>query len=641
MKRPIGSLFLLLAAALTAGAAAVPPPEKLLPADTLGVFAIPDYGKSQSVWNQWPSSQLWADPAMKPFREKFMTKLKSDVVEPLEKELGIKLADYSSLAQGQVTCAFTPGGADLAASETPGLLFLMDARDKSDTLKTNLTTLKKKWVDSGKQIRTEKIRDVEFTALMINTDDVGKTVNKIFPDPEEGNETLGEPKAKKPGKKVEIFIGQSDSLLVAGTVLKDIEKVLISQGGGSVPALGEQGNFSSSYNAHFRDSQVYGWLNLKPIMDAVSKADAKGGAGGRVNRPQAMGMDVSKIISALGFGGLQTFAASMRDTPDGCVIGMNVNVPESARRGLVKALSFEAKDASPPPFVPADSLKFMRWRLDLQKTLDSVEKTLKEAMPQIAGMISFMMDNAGKDKDPDFDLRKSLLGNLGDDIISYQKSPRSQTFNDLNSPPTLTLIGSPRPDQLAGAIKTLAGFLPQQSKLKEREFLGRTIYSLNMPGAPSPGGGKPADRTLSFTGSGGYLAVSTDAAMLEGFLRSGDGAGKSLRDTPGLAEAAQKVGGMNTGFFSYENQSETMRATVETLKKESGTLANLLGASPLGGRLGMNEDSNKFKEWVDFSLLPSYDKIAKYFYFSVSSGAMLSDGMALKVFAPNPPALKK
>ena len=30
-------------------------------------------------------------------------------------------------------------------------------------------------------------------------------------------------------------------------------------------------------------------------------------------------------------------------------------------------LSFEAKDANPPPFVPADAVKFIRWRLDLQK----------------------------------------------------------------------------------------------------------------------------------------------------------------------------------------------------------------------------------------------------------------------------------
>jgi hypothetical protein len=642
MKQRIGSLLPLLAFALTAGAASVPPPEKLLPADTLGVFVIPDYAKSRSAWTQWPSSQLWADPAMKAFREKFTTKLKTDVIEPLEKELGIKLADYSGLAQGQVAVAFTPGGPNLSAAENPGLLFVLDARDKSEALRTNLANLKTKWVDRGKQIRTEKIRDVEFTALMINTDDIGKTFDKIFPDPTEGNETPEPAKAKKPGKKIELLVGQSGSLLVAGTVLKDIERVLVSQSGGAVPALAEQGGFSSSYNAQLRDAQVYAWLNLKPILDAAAKADAKGGAEGRPNRQPQLGMGLEKAISALGFGGLQTLAVSLRDTPDGCIMNLNVNVPESARRGLIQALSFDAKDASPPPFVPADSVKFTRWRLDLQRAVDTIERTLKEAVPQLAGMVSFMLDNAGKDKDPDFDLRKSLFGNLGDDIISYQKAPRGQTFAELGSPPTLTLIGSPKPDQLASALKTLAGFLPQQpSKIKEREFLGRKIYSVSLPGSPGPGGGKPVERTISFTGSGGYLAVSTDAAMLEGYLRSSEGTAKALRDLPGLAEAAQKVGGMNTGFFSYENQAETMRATVETLKKESGALANLFSGSPLAGRFGMNDDSSKFKEWVDFSLLPSYDKIAKYFYFTVSSGGVVSEGVALKIFSPNPPGFKK
>src|SRR4030095_4713805 len=137
MKQRIGSLLPLLAFALTAGAASVPPPEKLLPADTLGVFVIPDYAKSRSAWTKWPSSQLWADPAMKAFREKFTTKLKTDVIEPLEKELGIKLADYSGLAQGQVAVAFTPGGPNLSAAENPGLLFVLDARDKSEALRTN------------------------------------------------------------------------------------------------------------------------------------------------------------------------------------------------------------------------------------------------------------------------------------------------------------------------------------------------------------------------------------------------------------------------------------------------------------------------------------------------------------------------
>src|SRR5262245_55925511 len=102
MKQLMGPSVLLWAAALAVRAASVPAPEKLLPADALGVLAIPDYAKAESVWNEWPSSQLWADPAMKPFREKFVTKLKSDVIEPLEKELGIKLSDYAGLARGQV-----------------------------------------------------------------------------------------------------------------------------------------------------------------------------------------------------------------------------------------------------------------------------------------------------------------------------------------------------------------------------------------------------------------------------------------------------------------------------------------------------------------------------------------------------------
>ena len=117
--------------------------------------------------------------------------------------------------------------------------------------------------------------------------------------------------------------------------------------------------------------------------------------------------------------------------------------------------------------------------------------------------------------------------------------------------------------------------------------------------------------------------------------------GKALRDTPGLVEAAQKVGGMGTGLFGFENQAETVRTAVEILKKESGTLANLFSASPLGGRLPMGDDAKKLQDWVDFSLLPSFDKIAKYFYITVYAGSVTSEGIHFKMFSPRPPQLKK
>jgi len=46
------------------------------------------------------------------------------------------------------------------------------------------------------------------------------------------------------------------------------------------------------------------------------------------------------------------------------------------------------------------------------------------------------------------------------------------------------------------------------------------------------------------------------------------------------------------------------------------------------------------RQWADFSLLPPFDTIAKYFYFSIYSGSFSSEGFAFKVFMPTPPQLR-
>ena len=53
------------------------------------------------------------------------------------------------------------------------------------------------------------------------------------------------------------------------------------------------------------------------------------------------------------------------------------------------------------------------------------------------------------------------------------------------------------------------------------------------------------------------------------------------------------------------------------------------------------KEGKGLKEWVDFSLLPSFDRIAKYFYFTIYSGGANADGMSYKIFSPTPPLLKK
>jgi hypothetical protein len=38
-------------------------------------------------------------------------------------------------------------------------------------------------------------------------------------------------------------------------------------------------------------------------------------------------------------------------------------------------------------------------------------------------------------------------------------------------------------------------------------------------------------------------------------------------------------------------------------------------------------------------MLPDFDAVSKYFYFSVYSGSTTADGLSFKAFAPRPPGL--
>ena len=608
--------------------AAVPTPDKLLPSEAFVVITVPDWAAAQK--NGAPIVQLWNDPALKPFKDKFSKKWTSDVVEPFEREFGIKFGDYSGLAQGQLTLALLEPSDD---PDRADYLFLMDSGDKADALKNNLANLKKSWVGKGKQIKTDKIRDAEFTTFIFQSDEFSKTVDQVFPDPEEGFEKPQEPKPKKPARKVELLVGQSGSLLVVSESRKTIEKVLARLGGANVPGLSEQANFSNHYGPLFRTADVYGWLNFKTLLNVFTKKSKEG------EEKSKSPFDVTTILKGLGLHSVQSMAFSAQNASDGATANFVLSVPESGRQGLFKILSFPPKEAVPPPFVPADATKFNRWRLDMPQAWASLEKMLAEVQPQLAGMVKLVMDTAGKDKDPNFDLRKNLIENLGDDIINYSKAARNPTLADLNSPPSITLIGSPRPEPLAASLKALASpLLPPQAKMKEREFLGRKIYTVNLPSQGGQRGAPKVERSISFAATGAYVAISTDTPLLEEFLRGNQE--KQLREFSGLASAADKVGGMGTGLFGFENQKETQRVVFETLRKESGSLGNLLSASPLGGRLGMGEDQNKFKEWVDFSLLPPFEKISKYFHIAVFSGSVKADGFHFKVYNPTPPGMK-
>ncbi|MDB6110051.1 MAG: hypothetical protein JWR69_1801 [Pedosphaera sp.] len=616
--------------------AAVLPAEKLLPDDTLVLLSVPDFTKAREISSNSPQGQLWRDPSLQAFKDKFVNKLKETYVTPLERDLGIHFDDYTGLPQGQFTLAIIGKG---TKTEDPGMLLLVDTKDKSEQLKTNLLDLKKKWVDAGKKVRTEKIRDVEFSIITLSSNDLPKTLKKEaakasspeLPDP------LISPDPKESVKK-EVYIGQAESLLVMGNSAKSIEKVLARMSGADVKTVSDVPDYEANHAALFRDAVAFGWANAKTFVDMASHMDDDVSETDAASNP--FSFKAEKVVAALGLNALKSIALSYRFTPEGAQGTLFFSVPEANRSGLFKILAGEPKESTPPAFVPSDAIKFQRWRIDGQKTWATLQKMLSDINPQAINGINFLLttaESAAKDKDPNFDIKKNLFGNLGDDMISYSKAPKGDSLADLNSPPSLFLLASPNPEQLSAGLKSVFALMGQQGGAPtEREFLGKKIYTIPLPATGAKGS---KSSSLSYACSGGYIAISADNGMLEEYLRSSQAEVKPLKDTPGLGEATQKVAGNGTSIFGYSNDSETMRVTLEALKKDFGSPGGgSLG--PLAATMGLGSAS-KIKEWFDVSLLPDFDKIAKYFSFTVYSGTASADGLSFKSFTPVPAQLKK
>jgi len=640
---PMKRAFILLAALVCLSfrtRAAILPAEKLLPDDTLVFFSIPDFARASETLKHSPQGRLWQDPSLKPFKDKFLNKLKDLYVTPLEQQTGIHFDDYASLPQGQFTLAVTQNGwtGQDFSGPLPAILLLVDTKDKSSQLKTSLADLKKKWVDAGKTVRTEKIRDVEFSIISVSSNDLPKALRKSAgAPPSDAPDSADKSDAAKVAPKNDIYIGQTDSLLIIGNSAKAIGKILARLSGDDIKTVADLPSFAAD-SAIFRDAFFFAWVNAKSLVDLFAHtqdggADSDSSTGSADFKP-------GKIVAALGVDGLKDLALSYKYSDEGALGTLSLGVPEAGRSGIFKILAGEPKECAPPAFVPLDVMKFQRWRIDGQQAWATLQTILNGINPQATGFIGYALstaESAAKEKDPDFDIKKNLFGNLGDDMISYSKSPKADATADLAPPSSLFLLGSPNPEQLAAALKSLLPLLPQSSAPPtERDFLGHKICTIPLPSTPASKSGADAN-SLSYCCSGGYIAFASDATMIEDYLRNTQNEGKSLRDTAGLNDATQKVAGPGASVFGYSNDAETMRATLLRLKK-------IFGADDSGGvnqlALALGANADKFKEWFDFSLLPDVDQLSKYFSFTVYAETATPDGLVFRGFTPVPPQLK-
>jgi hypothetical protein len=639
MKRKFALFAWALTLSMNAGAT-VPPPEQLLPAGTVAVLTLPDVTRARAACATNATGQFWSDPAMRPFREHLVGAIDRQLIAPLERELGVKLADYDGLLRGQLTLAWVQ--TDHSNQVSTGWLLLADAREKSNDLGLQLDALRKKWAAVNPSLRTEKIQDVEFATLVLSNAGPAGVLQRALAAPglaapDSTNTAPVTPPTG--GDSIEPWIGQSGSLLIVGTDTNVIQGILSRQEGGGGSRLHDNPVFRKEHQAGFEDALAYGWVNLQPLTDLVVRWASAQDSQTRDEDPKRPMPKRSKLLAATGLTGAQTLSFAWHQGQEGSLVEWSLGAPATNRSGLFKLLEFEPRESGPPPFVPVDAITFQRYRLSLPKAWTALEQMFVDVFPPARSVLNFLLQTAGKDTDANYDLKAELLSNLGDDVVSYELVPRTNAPPDLRSPSSLSLVGSTNADRLATALKAAAGLFMSAS---ERIVLGRKLYSFSLPATATPDASAARSSSLGFVAvTTNFVAISTDTNLLESWLSTTNTAAQPLNDLPGLTQAAQRVGGWHTGWLDYENTAARARATFDSLKQHPDSALTLVPPAYLLVITGLKleEPLQRTLAECDFTLLPSFDTVAKYFHFAVSAGSVEAEGFRYRTFSPVPPAL--
>ncbi len=589
------SLGLLLAHSLPAASA-----ENLLPASTVAVFTVPDAQRLRAAMGDMPLAHLWRDEAMKAFSEKFSAGLRQHILDPLQKEAGFQLDEYLDLAQGQITLAvtFTPADAKM-----PGVVAIVDSGNKADALAAKLKHLRQTLTDRRVPFKSRTVRGIDFLYLTAPR-----------------NEQLG------------MFVGRSDSLLIAANNEAALDAVLLAQSGGAGKRLADLPAFQRLRETQFRGALALGWVDFSTVLEKIQQVPNPFERE-KENPNDAPRVTPDQVLTALGLKGLRTVSFSYKQD-GGDWAEMRLDVPAKNRRGLFKMFAPEPADTTPPPFVGTETTSYMRWRINGRTLWSQLVETALDIAPQVDGVIK-LGESAAQTKDPKFRFKESLFDTLGTDVIRLQLAPRGETVEAQLSPPSVYFIESQKPNATLTAINTLlsvAGLVPEM-----RDADGKKIYTHKLPGLRGA-----REQVLHLTTNGGYLVVATDLATLEALLRGAeDPARKPLRDLPGLNEAVAKVGGYRTGWLGVENDKATAQSLLEFLRKNPTFLDKLPVQASLKFTLLDRAGKGLPLDWLDFKLLPAFEKVEKYFSHTAYSVSADEEGIRLRIFSPTPAALKK
>ncbi len=591
----------------------LPKTAKFLPKDSVIVFNIEDYAALQKSFEGSNFYKFWNDPAMKPFVEKFNKACDSKMQGGQQEYLIEIFKDPNSFPQGRIAFAFVTGENALKGEEAGGI-GVFEFGKNIDKAKEAVDTLVKKAIEKGAVRKKQNVSGIEVTTLLIEREDPNTA------DQSNANDAVDATK-RLPFELNYCFL--DDALILSADTDFNVMTFLLSQiqGKNVGPVLSDEPDYVSVMQAVNLENSAEIFINIKTIINTITKKDTTGQTASQL---EIMGLG---NISCLG---LKINASEKAGDNFNARAMLKVNGP---KKGLLKMFEFNKSAITVPNFVDntASYFKVINW--DINKAYRQLVETMTAVEPQMAMYLN--MPFPSPDGKKMMTIQEDVLAYLGSEVVITQSYDETASME--NAPSSVVAIAVNNQAKLDESLGTLHSmiFATADPSLK-REFLGHSIYLMDLQNSQFFGGGVPDEGISEEKPEEQVDAIepsqSKNAAPKIGFTVTDThliiASEKDLEKTLRLLANKNAPKLQTEKWFTFARAklpASVGTAGIVNMQKTYEILWKQLKAN---GQSAIAPDMNnaELSSFFDFSLLPDFDKVKQYFGIEAGYCNSVDDG---------------
>ena len=614
-------VLMLLSAPATLSAIELPKTARLVPPETI---VLADINNFNQLWTQFEKTniyQLYKDPAMAAFINNFKTRLQEKKQQP-ESEYLRTIIDAGVLPQGRLAAALVIDKQTPEANEPP-VLVIAQWGDKIDKIKETIDKIVGKAVEDGAHRQTEDYRGVEIVAI----------------------------ESKPPQSLNYCFI---DDCLIGSTNPNVLKFVIAQVKGAGSTTLDDDRDFAATMNAvnPSNAGRIDLYVNIKQILKTELTEDTTG--------------KTKTLIDNLGLNNVTSFGGCIEPAggPGDSTTGKAILKIDGAKEGICKALDLESAPIRIPPFIDTSSCSISVVNLNIKKAFGELTNILTRFSPQMASLMYMPILPPGPQGEPGLQLKSDIIDYLGSQIIIAQSIDKSQpegsaARSSQEEPPVQTR------SVIAIAIENRAALEKSLSMIHSKmiapnnpdathQLLGYTIYTVDLSGLlPMLGGpgrkpmrasaepGAPKIPPSAFTVTDTHLIFSTESAV-EQAIRMMSSSAESLSSQRWFNEARSNIPSA-VGMAELQDNAASGEYLWSTMRQSKKP--DTAGSSDKKSEISVGVTSQSLFPQImfsqggglfDFSLLPEFDAVKKYFGVSAFYGISRQDGFFFEFKYLNP-----